>query len=89
MPALKTLAYKDPGATVPAQRLLAITKADADLDYVCRMLYVGTGGDVVVRDLATGATITHKNVGSGTYLGPFLVDRVTTATTATDIVGYV
>jgi hypothetical protein len=52
------------------------------------MLYVGNGGNVTVRDF-TGAVVTHKNVVSGSYLGPFVIDRVTAATTATDIIGYV
>ena len=52
------------------------------------MLFVGLGGTVVVRDLF-GNVATHENVASGTYLGPFQVDRVTAATSATGIVGYV
>ena len=78
MPALKTLPYTDAAATVPSPRLLAITPADSDLTHVCRM-----------RDLFC-TTVTHINVASGTYLGPFTIDRVlATGTTATGIVGYV
>lgn len=89
MPALKSLPYTDATATVPSPRLLSITPADSDLTYVCRMLYVGNGGNVAVRDLL-GTTVTHQNVASGTYLGPFLIDRVlATGTTATGIIGYV
>ena len=89
MPALQTLPYKDAAATVPSPRLLAITPADSDLTHVCRMLFVGSGGNVAVRDLF-GTTVTHTNVASGTYIGPFTIDRVlATGTTATGIIGYV
>ena len=72
----------------PASRLVAITPADDNLVYACRMLYVGNGGTVVVRDLF-GTVVTHENVPSGSYIGPFVIDRVTDATTATGIIGYV
>ena len=72
----------------PAVRLIAVTPADANLTLVCRMLFVGNGGSVVVRDLQ-GTVVTHENVTSGSYIGPFSIDRVTAATTATGIVGYV
>jgi hypothetical protein len=74
--------------TEPAVRLIAITPADANLTFACRMLFVGNGGSVVVRD-REGNVVTHQNVVSGSYLGPFLIDRVTAATTATGIIGYV
>lgn len=89
MPAINPLSSQHPSLITPAIRIIAITPADADLSHVCRMLYVGTGGDVAVRDLF-GTTITHTNVASGTYLGPFAVDRVlSTGSTATGIIGYV
>jgi predicted acyltransferase len=74
--------------TAPASRLVEITPANDDLIYACRMLFVGTGGAVVVRDLF-GTVVTHQNVVSGSYLGPFVIDRVTAATTATGIIEYV
>ena len=88
MPAINPLSAQYPDLTTPGLRLLSITPADADLSHVCRMLFVGLGGTVVVRDLF-GNVATHENVASGTYLGPFQVDRVTAATSATGIVGYV
>ncbi len=88
MTAINPLSSQHPSLITPAIRIIAITPADADLSHVCRMLYVGTGGDVAVRDLF-GNVATHENVASGTYLGPFQVDRVTAATSATGIVGYV
>lgn len=88
MPSIDPFASLNPGLTSPAVRLLNITPANADLTHVCRMLYVGTGGTVVVRDTA-GTVCSHVNVASGTYLGPFEIDRVTADTTATGIIGYV
>lgn len=88
MPAVNLFLYNESAPTSPAIFLIEVTPADADLDYVCRMLYVGTGGTVVVRDKA-GTVVTHTNVSSGSYLGPFAIDRVTAATTATNLIGYV
>lgn len=89
MPAINPLSAQYPDLTTPAIRLISITPADADLSHVCRMLYVGIGGNVAVRDLF-GTSITHTNVASGAYIGPFQIDRVlATGTTATDIIGYV
>lgn len=88
MTAINPLSSQHPSLITPAIRIIAITPADADLSHVCRMLYVGTGGTVVVRDLF-GNVAQHENVASGTYLGPFQIDRVTAATSATGIVGYV
>jgi len=88
MTAINPLSSQHPSLITPAIRIIAITPADADLSHVCRMLFIGTGGTVVVRDLF-GNVAQHENVASGTYLGPFQVDRVTAATSATGIVGYV
>lgn len=88
MTAINPLSAQHPSLITPAIRIIAITPADADLSHVCRMLFIGTGGTVVVRDLF-GNVAQHENVASGTYLGPFQVDRVTAATSATGIVGYV
>ena len=88
MSSINPFASVHPDQISPAVRLLTITPADANLSHVCRMLFIGTGGTVVVRDLF-GNVAQHENVASGTYLGPFQIDRVTAATSATGIVGYV
>ena len=88
MPAINPFQSNSPATISPAIRMLSITPADADLSYVCRMLYVGNGGDVTVRDLY-GTVVTHVGVAAGSYIGPFAIDRVTAASTATAIVGYV
>ena len=78
--------------TSPAQSLFTITpNSGADLPNIARMIYVGVGGDVVLID-SKGTTVTHKNVPSGSYIGPFYAARVMalgSGTTATDMVGYV
>lgn len=73
-----------------AMRVVAVTPNDsADMTYVARMLYVGTGGNVCLVD-TSGNETTHKNVPSGSYLGPFKMARVkATNTTAADILAYV
>ena len=73
-----------------ALSLVTIVPDDnTDLGNAVRMIYVGTGGDVVVID-SRGNTVTHKNAGSGSYLGPFSVTRVvSTGTSAGDMIGYV
>ncbi|WP_247657740.1 spike base protein, RCAP_Rcc01079 family [Aquabacter sp. L1I39] len=69
-----------------AVKLAAITPANADLAQATRALYVGTGGDLVVIGKDDSASVTLKNVPSGTIL-PLRVKRVAAATTATDILG--
>ena len=89
MPAINPFPSNQPAPISPAIKMMAITPADADLSTVCRMLYVGSGGNVAVRDLF-GTSVTHTNIASGTYIGPFAIDRVlATGTTATEIIGYV
>ena len=76
-------------STSPANSLFSITPNDStDLPALARQIYVGTGGNVAVKD-SEGNTVTHKNVPSGCYLAPFFVVRVlATGTTATDLIGY-
>jgi len=88
MPAINLFTTTSPAPVAPAPMLLNITPADADLTHVCRQLFIGNGGTVAVRDIYGNVAI-HYNVASGTYLGPFQIDRVTSATTATGIIGYV
>ena len=71
--------------TSPPEHAIAIEPAARDLAYVTRAIYVGTGGDVVVRMLG-GGIVTLGNVPSGTLL-PLRVDRVLPASTATGILG--
>lgn len=51
------------------------------------ILYIGVGGDVVVRPIDSTADVTYKNVLSGTYLYGIVTHVRASGTTATDIVG--
>ncbi len=89
MPAINPFPAQAVAIETPALRMLDITPSDAnDAARVLRMVYVGTGGNVDLVD-TEGNIVLHKNVPSGSYLGPFRVARVkATRTTATDLIGY-
>jgi len=73
----------------PANKLAAVAKSDAtDLTAIANKgLYVGTGGDMVVRAVGDVAAVTLKNVQDGSFIeGNFA--RVMAATTASDIVAF-
>jgi len=77
-------------STRPALGLVAITTSDsADQARVLRTIYCGVAGNIAVMD-TEGNSVTHLNVASGSYIGPFSVKRVlATGTTATNLIGYV
>ncbi len=62
----------------------AVTPSDInDIQRAC--LYIGTGGDVVVRTANSSVNVTFVNVADGTFL-PVMVTRILdTGTTASDI----
>jgi len=64
----------------------ALTTSDVKQSINLRGLFVGTGGDVVVKS-NDGEVVTFKNVPDGSYL-PIITDTVTTATTAADLVRF-
>lgn len=72
----------------PASALVAITKSDSTTytPYI-RAIYVGGAGNVVVED-AAGTEVTFTAVPQGTIIGPFLLNKVKAATTATSLVGF-
>jgi hypothetical protein len=70
----------------PATRAAAVTPDDdADLPFIPREIYVGTGGDLVLNLVESGTNVTFKNVANGARL-PYRAVRIREATTATDIV---
>jgi len=74
--------------TSPARVAFDITRSDsAELPYVTRGIYIGTGGNLHVR-MVDGGDVTFKNVQSGTVL-PIRVVQVygSGTTTASDIIG--
>lgn len=72
--------------TEPAFGAFAITPDDAAaLPRLTRSLYVGGGGDLTV-EMERGEVVTFVSVPAGTLL-PLQLRKVTTATTATSLIG--
>ena len=78
-------AYRTADATVSARRAVAVTPNDSTVIPVCRALYIGTGGSLVVRMADDQNNVTFTNVPAGIF--PVQVDRVlSTGTSASGIV---
>lgn len=74
-------------AMFPARNPVAVTPSDAvELATVPKALYVGTGGDVVVRGIDAVADVTFKNVASGQVIDVRARYVRATGTTAANIV---
>jgi len=71
-----------PVSFVPS-RCNAVAKSDTTV-LMPGILYVGTGGSVVVKPANQPDAVTFANVPNGTWL-PVLVDKVMAATGASDI----
>lgn len=74
--------------TAPAVSAVAVTTSDDNdlTNGMCRALFIGVGGNVVLHVGDTASGVTFKNIPSGTVL-PVQATRVlATNTTATDIV---
>jgi hypothetical protein len=71
----------------PAVRLRAVTPNDTDpLVFVCKALYVGTGGNVAIMASEDTAAVTLTNVQSGSIIPVRALRVMATGTTATGIV---
>lgn len=72
----------------PARNCVAIVPNDAtDLLVVTKAIYVGTGGNIVLRTIEGAADVTFANVPTGTVL-PIRARAIrATGTTASQIVG--
>ena len=72
----------------PASRCFVITPNDsADLPATVKAIYVGQGGDIVLRAIADGADVTFKAVPQGTTLDVRAGAVRATGTTAALLVG--
>ena len=69
---------------VPARSARAVTPSTTEMNKPPRALYIGTGGDLVVRMLDDDDNVTFVNVPDGTIL-ELRVKLVHTDTTADDI----
>ena len=64
----------------------AVTASDSTV-INCDALYIGNGGDLAIKHVSSGATITYVGLPAGAILPLKLIDgRVMAATTATSIV---
>lgn len=71
------------------RRHFAITKSDSTKFHKPVTVYVGTTGDVAVKDWLTGTSVTYKAVPAGSTV-PVQVEMVlSTGTTAADMVGII
>ena len=74
----------------PANNAFEITPHDIlELISVTKAIYIGTGGDVVVRPLEATSDVTFRNLQDGSILDVRTVAVRSTGTTASDIVGLV
>jgi len=74
--------------SAPASRCFEITAADgADLALATRAIYVGQGGNIVLRSVRSDVDVTLTNVPSGTILPIRAASVSATGTTASNIVG--
>lgn len=74
--------------TAPALMCYAITPSDtANLPHLTKALYIGEGGDVVLRSAMGEADVTFTNVPSGYILDVRALAVRATGTTAAAIVG--
>lgn len=75
-----------PSLSDPAALAFEITPSDVDLAVPTKAIYVGGMGNVVVVAVQSDSAVTFASVPAGTIL-PVRAKRVTSATTATDLVG--
>lgn len=71
----------------PAKLCFTIVPDDnAGLPIATKAIYIGTGGNLVLRPVGSDTDVTLANVVAGTIL-PIRVSAVRTASTAADLVG--
>jgi len=74
--------------TSPARNCFAITPDNNQLfSYITKALYVGTGGDIVLRCVDAASDVTFVNVPDGSILDVRVVAVRATGTSAGDLVG--
>lgn len=73
--------------TAPATLAIAVTPDDAQqLPFVCKGLYIGTGGSVTVRPVHGDGPVTYRNLPDASYIGLRVTHVMASGTTAADIV---
>lgn len=75
------------GPLAPSRRAYAVTPSDSEtLPLLPRGLYIGTGGDVVVRPIEADADVTYKNLPDASYVAVQVLYVRATGTTASNII---
>ena len=73
---------------LPSRVPFTITPDDAaPLPQVVKGIYVGTGGNVVLRGVGGASDVTYKNLPDASYIGVRASFVRATGTTAADLVG--
>jgi hypothetical protein len=76
--------------TSPSRDWFNIAPSDsADLSFIPKAIYVGTGGDLVVTSARTNSEVIFRNVPSGAVLDVRPAAVRETGTTAADLVGLI
>ncbi|WP_298336251.1 hypothetical protein [uncultured Erythrobacter sp.] len=76
--------------TSPSRDWFDIAPSDnADLSFVPKAIFIGTGGDLVVSSASSNSEVIFRNVPSGAVLDIRPVAVRETGTTATDLVGLI
>jgi len=74
--------------TAPARNCFSITPNNTEaLPFLPKAIYVGTGGNLVVRAIDGGSDVTFTNVANGTILDIRITSVRATGTTASNLVG--
>lgn len=74
-------------ASSPSARPYAIVPHNTNaLPIVPKGIYVGTGGDVVLRGVKGEADVTYKNLADGSYIAVRALYVRATGTTATNLI---
>lgn len=72
----------------PARIALAIVPSDTTaLPMHTKAIYIGTGGDIVLRTVGSSSDVTFRNVAAGSVLALRVSAIRATGTTAEDLVG--
>lgn len=77
----------DDARLITARKAVAFTPHDTNaLPNIPRGIFVGTGGDVVLRAVDSQVDVTYKNLSDGAYIAVAVSHVRATGTTAADLI---